>query len=228
MTASTAPATVSTIAIGPSVADAAAVAILVHGRGRSAAEMRDLALSLDAPSVRFVLPEVEGKTWYPQGFMAPLADNEPALSRSLAAYAGVVDAILREGVAAHDIVLGGFSQGACLTAEFLVRHPRPYGAALIFTGGLIGPPGTTWPPAPALRNVPVYLTGSAIDEWVPPARVAETASVLEASGARVRMHLFEDRGHHVCDEEISAARELLAWWGANENARGRTARRAIH
>lgn len=200
------------IAIGPEVADAAAVAILVHGRGGSAADMRDLALRLDNPAIRFVMPEAPGRTWYPNGFMAPLAENEPALSRSLGLYADLVEGLVADGVEPENIVLGGFSQGACLTAEFVVRHPRPYGAVLILTGGLIGPPGTRWPAAPALRSVPVYLTGSVVDQWVPVARVEETARVLEANGAIVDLRVFDNRAHHVCDEEIAAARQVLASW----------------
>jgi len=228
MTARAATIDDTTIAIGPHLADAAAVTILVHGRGRSAAEMRDLAVRLNNPAVRFVMPAAPGGTWYPESFLAPLADNEPALSRSLALYAAIVDGLIAAGVRAENIVLGGFSQGACLTAEFVIRHPRPYGAVLIFTGGLIGPPGTRWPVQPALKNVPVYLTGCAIDEWVPASRVEETARVLEASGARVKVRIFDDRPHHVCEEEIAAAREILAWWGMSAAARGREAQRASH
>ena len=83
MTATAATIDDAAIAIGPHLADATAVAILVHGRGRCAAEMRDLAMRLDNPAVRFVMPAAPGGTWYPQSFLAPLADNEPALSRSL-------------------------------------------------------------------------------------------------------------------------------------------------
>lgn len=212
MTARTAIDEGTAIAIGPAVADAAAVAILVHGRGGSAGDMRDLASRLDNPAIRFVMPTAPGRTWYPNGFMAPLAENEPALSRSLGFYADLVERLVADGVMPENIVLGGFSQGACLTAEFAVRNPRPYGAVLILTGGLIGPPGIRWPAAPALRGVPVYLTGSVVDEWVPVARVEETARVLEANGAVVDLRVFDDRAHHVCDEEIAAARQILASW----------------
>lgn len=212
MTATAAIADESVIAIGPDRAAAAAVAILVHGRGGSAEGMRDLAVRLDNPAIRFLMPSAPGGTWYPQRFLAPLAANEPALSRAVATCEAMVDGLLAAGVRPENIVLGGFSQGACLTAEFVIRHPRPYGAVLVLTGGLIGPPGTRWPAAPALAGVPVYLTGSSVDEWVPPARVEETARVFEANGARVKLRIFEARPHTVSEEELSDARALLAWW----------------
>lgn len=200
------------LTVGPELADAAAAAVLAHGRGGAAADMARMATRLDASSVRFLLPQAPGGTWYPNRFMAPVADNEPALSQALATYAGLVDGLIDQGFAPENIIVGGFSQGACLTAEFVVRHPRSYGAVVIFTGGLIGPPGTRWPSAPQLRDVPVYITGSTMDEWVPPERVEETARVLESNGARVTLKIFDGREHHVCEEEIAVARALLAAW----------------
>ena len=197
------------LVLGPDPADADAAAIFVHGRGRSPAEMRDLALAFDFPTVHFFMPAAPGATWYPESFLAPSGKNEPALSRSLAEYAAAIDRLIAEGVPVGNIVLCGFSQGACLTAEILIRHPKPYGGALIFTGGLIGPPGTAWQPQPALKGVPVYLTGSDVDEWVPTARVRETERVLRESGALVETRIFPDRPHVVSDEEITAARAIL-------------------
>jgi predicted esterase len=211
------------IAIGPEPAKAAAVAIFVHGRGRSPSEMRDLARAIDVPSMHFAMPAAPGATWYPESFLAPIENNEPALSRSLDHYARLIDRLIAHGVPAESIVLGGFSQGACLTAEILVRRPRRYGAALIFTGGLIGPPGTDWPVQPALRGTPVYLSGSKVDEWVPASRVEETGRVLRDSGAEVEVRIFDERPHVVCDEEIASARDLLSVIAAREMPRRKTA-----
>lgn len=196
-------------AIGPEPDTAKAVAILAHGRGGSPEDMARLASALDVAGVRFLLPGAPGNTWYPQSFMAPFAANEPSLSRSLQNHAQLIEAAIAEGMAPERIVLGGFSQGACLTAETLVRAPRRYGAALIFTGGVIGPPGTAWPVQPALAGTPVYLTGSEIDPHVPATRTRETERVLKDSGAVVDTVVFADRPHTVTAEEIETARGYL-------------------
>src|SRR5438034_710584 len=109
------------------------------------------------------------------------------------------------GSPAARVVVVGFSQGACLAAEYGLRRPGRCGALVMFTGGLIGPPGTSWrlaPPATTLGGLPVLLTGSDVDEWVPETRVRETASVLTALGADVRCHIYAGRDHLVCDEEL--------------------------
>ena len=107
------------------------------------------------------------------------------------------------------LVIGGFSQGACLSAEYLSRHPRRLAGAILWTGGLIGPPGNAWRPDRALDGMPVYITTSETDPFVPPARVRETADWLIASGATVTARIFTSREHMVSDEEIAAARRLL-------------------
>ena len=195
---------------GPAPSTAAGVAILMHGRGGSPEDMQSLAAAFALPAMRFIAPAAPGGQWYPDRFMAPLARNEPYLSDALAAYERLVAGLIAGGMPAERIVVGGFSQGACLTAEFLVRHPRRYGAALILTGGLIGPPGTRWPAQAALAGVPIYLSGSKIDEWVPEGRVEETAQVFRDSGAALTLRIFDDRPHQVSREEIAGARKLLA------------------
>lgn len=197
------------VALGPELSDADAVCILAHGRGGSPEDMARLAAALAVDNVRYLLPGAPGNTWYPQSFMAPFAANEPALGRSLANHAALVEGAVAAGYPAERIVLGGFSQGACLTAETLVRAPRRYGAALILTGGLIGPPGTTWPAAPGLAGTPVYLTGSEVDPHVPPARARETARVLADDGAEVEVRIFADRPHVITPEELARARVYL-------------------
>ena len=197
------------VVIGPEQPEADAVCILAHGRGGSPDDMARLAAALAVDNVRYLLPGAPGNTWYPQSFMAPFAANEPYLGRSLANHAALVAGVIASGFPTGRIVLGGFSQGACLTAETLVRVPHRYGAALILTGGLIGPAATTWPAAPALAGTPVYLTGSEVDPHVPPARARETERVLAENGASVETRIFADRPHVITAEELGRARVYL-------------------
>ena len=198
------------VVLGPELRDAAAVCILAHGRGGAPEDMARLAAALDVADVRYLLPAAPGNSWYPQSFMAPFAANEPFLGRSLANHAALIEGVVAAGYPAARVVLGGFSQGACLTAETLVRVPQRYGAALILTGGLIGPPGSVWPPAPALAGTPVYLTGSEVDPHVPPGRSRESGRVLGGNGAAVELRLFADRPHMITPEEIARARAYLS------------------
>lgn len=199
-----------TLRFGPSPDEADGIVVLVHGRGQSAAFMQEAAAQLGMPNLHYVLPEARGNTWYPQGFLRPLDENEPALSDSIAA----IDALLADLVAVGGdelrVVLGGFSQGACMTAELLVRRPRRLGGAIVWTGGLIGPPGTSWPTAPALAGMALLVTGSDVDPFVPESRCHETARHFAECGCTVETLILPGRAHEIADPEIAAARALLA------------------
>lgn len=184
--------------------------IMVHGRGATADGIASMAVplrALDRWSV--VAPQATGNTWYPFSFLAPMEQNEPGITSGIALIESLVNAALAEGFPSDRIALMGFSQGACLTLEFVARHPRRYAAVLGYSGGLIGPPGTPRNYAGALDGTPVFLGCSDVDSHVPAERVRETADVLTRMGATVDMRLYPGMGHLVNDEEIEVGRGLL-------------------
>ncbi|HEX4298222.1 MAG TPA: hypothetical protein VHZ56_09380, partial [Devosia sp.] len=159
--------------------------VLVHGRTLTPAYMQALAERLALPDVRYVFPVADGNTWFPKPFTAPLAENEPALSAALAHYESVVAGLLAAGTALDRMVVGGFSQGASLTSEFLHRYPRRYAGALLWTGGLVGPDETEWAVRRSLSGMHACVTTSEVDPFVPPHRARRTVDWLLASGAIV-------------------------------------------
>ncbi len=76
--------------------------------------------------------------------MAPIAENEPGISSGIAVVHGLIDRVVESGIPTERIVLLGFSQGACLTCTAAQRRPERYGGVVVYSGGLIGPPGTVW------------------------------------------------------------------------------------
>jgi predicted esterase len=142
--------------------------------------------------------------------MTEREQNEPGLSSALQVLSRLVADVLAKGIASDHLVLLGFSQGACLTAEFAVRNPRRYGGVIVYSGGLIGPPGTRWDHRGRFDGTPVFLGCSDVDAHIPQARVDESASVFERMGAAVTRRIYPGMGHLVNDDEIAFARTLLA------------------
>ena len=67
-----------------------------------------------------------------------------------------------DGIPSERIALLGFSQGACLALE--PRHAiRRYAGVIGFSGGLIGPPGTSFDFAGSLDSTPVFIGCSDVD-----------------------------------------------------------------
>jgi len=184
--------------------------VLVHGRHQDAQFMLDLVGRLPALPVSYLALEHPRGQWYPAGFMAPTADNQPDLSRALDAVAECLSWLGGQGYGPERVVLLGFSQGACLLAEYVLRRPARYGGLALIIGGAIGPEGTRWDGPADLAGTPAYLGTSDPDDWVPLTRVRETAAVLADRGARVTLEVFPDLGHRVNDAELDAVRGLIA------------------
>jgi phospholipase/carboxylesterase len=205
---------------GAPLDDADAVLIMVHGRNAAPRNILELIDRFRRPRVACAAPAAAGGTWYPNSFMAPRASNEPGLSSALAMLEALVTATIDRGVPANKIVLLGFSQGACLTSEFVLRHPRRYGGVAIFSGGLIGVPGTTWDDVPvdghaSLADTPMFFGCSDVDGHIPKERVLESEAVFRRLGARVTRTLYPGMGHLVNDDEIQALQQILDEASAN-------------
>jgi phospholipase/carboxylesterase len=185
------------------------VVIMSHGRGAGPKNILDLVPRLARPDLSYLAPGASGNTWYPFSFMAEIEKNEPGLSSALSVLAALVEEVVAAGVPREQTVLLGFSQGACLTTEFAVRHPARYGGVIAFTGGLIGPEGTAWNERGSFAGTPVFLGCSDVDHHVPKTRVDETAEVFTRMGAAVDTRIYPGMAHIVNDDEIDAARSIL-------------------
>lgn len=190
--------------------DARAVAILLHAHGQTPEDMRRLAVEIDCPNVRYILPEAEGGMWYPRNILETFEENVAKLGQSLAQLGAIIDGLRARGIALDRIVPGGFSHGACVVAEFLVRNPKSYGGALLFTGGLIDVAAIGRRPGSGLLAVPVYVSGSEMDAIIPVERTRGAIKTLQAGGALIRSHVFPDRAHEISPDEMIAARTLLS------------------
>jgi predicted esterase len=155
-------------------------------------------------------PQAADHTWYPHSFLAPLESNQPYLDSALNRLESLVGDLLNRGISSNRIALLGFSQGACLSLEFVARHPRRYGAVMGLTGGLIGPPGTSHDYPGSLDGTPVFLGTSDPDPHVPFQRVQETQAVLARMGAEVELRRYPGMPHTVNEDEMDACRALLS------------------
>lgn len=195
---------------GTPLASARVAVVMVHGRGASAGSILMLAQPLATEGVAFLAPEASGGTWYPYGFMSPVAANEPGITSGMRAIERTIALVAEAGIPAERTVLLGFSQGACLASEFAARYARRYGGVAALSGGLIGPDGTLRDYAGTMGGTPVFLGCSDVDGHIPATRVQETAETFARLGATVDMRLYPGMGHLVNDDEIDAVRAMLA------------------
>ncbi len=195
---------------GASGSGVRALCVLVHGRGQSPEEMESHILRrLKAPDVAFLLPRASRGAWYDAKAVDPL--TEVTRAQLGAALGQLADEIgtLREDYPGLPLLLAGFSQGACLAIEYVSLGFEPPEALVAFTGCRVGTSACVRPDA-APSGLPVYLSGSDADPWIPLSAMMAAAQALGQRGTRLRADVFPSRPHEVSDVEIEMLAGALA------------------
>jgi phospholipase/carboxylesterase len=194
---------------GEPLSTAKVAAILLHGRGGSSQDIVSLGDALNLSETALLAPQATDHTWYPNSFLSPISSNEPWLSSAVELVISILHDCIRAGVPSEQIVLLGFSQGACLACEVVARSPRRYGALIAFTGGLIGPLGMDLHHDGILSGTPVLLSSGDPDPHVPWSRVEETADQFKLMGGKIKLQRYPGRPHTVLPEEVNNADRFL-------------------
>jgi predicted esterase len=182
------------LAVGAALTDAHAAVILLHGRGSTAREILGLVPEISVAGVTYLAPQAADNSWYPNRFIAPIATNEPWLHSALGVVAALVDHVKAAGIAADQIVLLGFSQGACLALEFAARNPVRYGGAVGLSGALIENGDRPREYAGSLASTPLFLGCSDVDFHIPAGRVDRSEQLLLGLGADVTKRIYPGLG----------------------------------
>ena len=188
---------------------ARAAMVLLHGRGATAESILSLASELDGPDFAYLAPQAGSNSWWPQSFLAPIASNEPGISSAMTAVDDVLRQTAAAGIPSERTLLLGFSQGACLAAEFAARHACRYGGVAALSGGLIGPDGTPREYAGSLDGTPIFLGCSDMDSHIPAERVRQSAEVMRRLGGEVTMRLYPRLGHEINEDEMAAVQAMV-------------------
>ena len=197
------------ITAGKKLGDASKVLIMVHGRGGSAEDILSLAGHLEVKDFALMAPRATSHSWYPYSFLTIPAQNEPWLTSALDLLSDIVNDIVTKGISKENIYFLGFSQGACLTLEFVTRHATKYGGVVAFTGGLIGDKIYSENYSGDFLGTPVFIGTSDPDPHVPVGRVNESAAILEKMNAAVTKNIYKNMGHTISQDEISLVNKII-------------------
>ena len=197
------------VSAGAKIPGASKALIMMHGRGGSAEDILSLADHLNVKGFALLAPQAKNNSWYPYSFMAPVSQNEPWLSSALSLVKETVNDVIAKGISEENIYFTGFSQGACLTLEFIARNAAKYGGVVAFTGGLIGDRIDQKNYEGDFKSMPVFIGSSNPDPHVPVQRVNETTKILQGMNAVVTERIYPNMGHTITQNEIDLANELV-------------------
>ncbi|GAB3667852.1 dienelactone hydrolase family protein [Halopiger thermotolerans] len=204
----------------PALAAEAAL-VLCHGRGATAQGVVNLFEPVYRHGVAVLAPQAERSRWYPRPASAPRADNEPWLTSSIECVEAALEVARDIDVPPERTVIAGFSQGACVAAEFVRRNPQRYGGLCCLSGALPGIADDDWTiggdgnsdrnetTAEPLEGTPTLLGYGEDDPHLDPERIERTVRTFADAGATVDERAYSDTGHEVTDDEFDAIAALL-------------------
>ena len=197
------------ITAGHDLKTASKVLIMIHGRGANAEDILGLADHLKIDDFALLAPVATDHTWYPYSFLMPPTQNEPWLSSALHMLKEIVGDLKAQGIGEENIYFLGFSQGACLTLEFVTRNATRYGGAVALTGGLIGDKIYAENYKGDFAGMPVFIGTSDPDPHVPVERVNESELVLQKMNAHVTKKIYKGMGHTINQDEIDTVNKII-------------------
>lgn len=190
--------------------------ILLHGFGAPGDDLVSLADVLTVPTgTRFVFPEgplslsfgpSDARAWWIIDMARIAADQAAGRVRDLSNEIpkGLVPAretllvFLKEvertfGADPHTTILGGFSQGAMLSCDVMLRTTQPYAGLIQLSGTLLA--SQEWTPLLQKRKgLPVFQSHGVQDELLPYRGAERLRDTLVHAGLSVEWHGF--RGGH--------------------------------
>lgn len=194
---------------GADLKEAKSAMIMIHGRGATAEDILSLTNEFNRKDIYYAAPQAVNYTWYPNSFLAPVESNEPWLTSALKVVDDLFNNLLNKGFESSKIFLLGFSQGACLTLEYVARNPRKYGGIFGLSGGVIGPIGTVFNFKGNMEETPIFLGCSDVDFHIPVERVHETETIMKNLNAKVEKRIYPQMGHTIIEDEINYINNIL-------------------
>lgn len=212
------------------------VVVLLHGYGAPGTDLVPLWRELAVPhAVRFVFPEAPlelgfgGRAWWPidmarlqdrfsqSGVERLIAEVPPGIDEARSALLELLSVLERDfGALPERTVLGGFSQGAMLATDTVLRTSRAFGGLALLSGTLIS--HDEWLPLMAARRgLPVLQSHGRADPVLPFALAERLRAELVAAGLRVEFIPFNG-GHGIPGGVLDGLTRLIAGLSATSTA----------
>lgn len=118
------------------------------------------------------------------------------------------EASARYGIAAGQVYLLGFSQGAIMAYDVALTHPALVRGVLAFSGRMLAESRQHHAPAAAVQQVRFFLSHGRHDDKLPAFYADEAVTFLQSLGIHPHYEAFEG-GHEVSAVGLAAARQWL-------------------
>ena len=193
--------------------------VLLHGYGSNAGDWLQFEHKIQVPlNGRLVFPQgplrgpngARGWWWLNIEGHVPEGERYPDFSIANPAGIKVASRLVRNLLASvpGPIVLGGFSQGAMLSAEIAFQTDQDLAALVLLGGTTVNE--TAWVERfPGRRRMPIFIAHGRNDGVLPFATMERFQARMRETGLNVTWFPY-DGGHDIPDEVIRALNAFLA------------------
>ena len=163
--------------------------IMLHGLGDSLEGYRWWPEAMALPWLNYLLVNAPdeyhgGYSWF------DIEDQPPGVRRSRRRLTGLLDECLAQNFPAHQITLGGFSQGCLMTMDVGLRYPHRLAGLVGISGWIFDLENTLRELSPAARQQRLLLTHGTADPLIPIEKVRPQIPRLQAAGVNVEWREF--------------------------------------
>lgn len=200
--------------------EADASIIWMHGLGADGHDFEPIVDALNLPGVRFILPHApyravsinngyEMRAWFDIfGLDADSPQDETGIRQSRQEIEALIAKEKAKGIAAHRIVLAGFSQGGAIALHTALRHTETLTGVLVLSSWLPLKTRLQQEAHLANRALPVFMAHGTFDSIVPLQTAENSARLLTEAGYPLTWQTYP-MAHSVCDREVADIRQFL-------------------
>jgi len=200
-----------------------AAVIWLHGLGADGNDFAAIVPELDlagCPAIRFVFPNAPSipvtlnggyvmPAWYDiLGTETARREDEAGIGRSALAIEALVQREVDRGIAAHRIVLAGFSQGCAMVLHTGLRYPQRLAGIMALSGYLPLADRLGAEKSAANQDIPIFMAHGIADPMIALPRAEASRNLLVSLGYQVQWHTYP-MPHSVHPAEIAAIGDFL-------------------
>lgn len=196
--------------------------IWMHGLGADCWDFVSLIKELTLPKntpLRFIFPQapsrpvtINGGNVMPAWYDISMADierrpDETGIRQSQISINALIEYEIARGIASHNIVIAGFSQGGAVALQTALRYPKLLGGVLALSTYLTL--ATTLATEKSATNaaIPILMAHGTQDPVVPLKLARESEQSLKTAGFKVEWREYPMQ-HSLCGEEVE---DISAW-----------------
>ena len=188
--------------------------IWLHGLGADGNDFAPLADEIELPvAVRYIFPHAPAmpvsinggyvmRAWYDISDAALRREDEAGVRASQKSVEALFAREKSRGVAAHRIVLAGFSQGGAIALHAGLRQSERLAGIMALSTYVPLADKLAFEANPANREVPIFMAHGTADPMIPYERATASRDLLLQQAYALEWHEYRMQ-HAVCPQEIA-------------------------